>query len=136
VPISMTSRWAQFAPRKMVALLVALSVVLLLPACGVIASPARGAPASAASGHPNFAAGHAQHHGDAVSGDYCASVGKGATAAATERPLSAEGGALLALSPVAPAYPVAATFLPQSAADSYPPPSKASFYIRSTRALR
>lgn len=132
----MTSSWAQVAPRKMAALLVALSVVLLLPACGVFASPARGAHASAASGHPNFAAGHAQHLGGAVPGDYCASVGKGATATATERPLSAEGGALLALAPVAPPYPVAPTFLPQSAADSYPPLSKASFYIRSTRVLR
>lgn len=132
----MTSRWSEFAPRKVAALIVALSVVLLLPACSAFASQARGAPASTVSGQLGSAAGHAQHHGDAVSGDYCASVAKGVTTAATERPLGPEPGALLAPAPEAQPYPVATMFLSRSASKSRPPPSKASFYIRSTRILR
>ena len=136
MPIPLTSRWSDFAPCKAAALrlaLVALSVVLLLPACGVLASQARGAPANAASGQLWSGAGHAQHHGGAVSESYCASVG---TAAAAERPLAAERGALFAPAPAAPPYPVATAFLPRPAAASYPPPFKASFYLRSTRILR
>lgn len=135
----MTGRWSEFAPRKVAALraaLIALSVVVLLPACSAFASQARGAPASAVSGHLGSAAGHAQHHAGAASANWCASVGNSATAVAAERPPEAGRGALLAIAPVAPPYPVATMFLPQSAAASYPPPFKASFYIRSTRILR
>lgn len=134
----MASIWFRFMSRKAVALLVALvalvavSVAVLRPAYGAFAPQARAAPASALSGKLWSAAGHAQqHHGGAVSRDRCASAGQDAAA----RLPAPERGAVLALVPVVPLYPVATSFLPQSAA-VWPPPSTASFYIRSARILR
>jgi hypothetical protein len=134
----MASIWFRFMSRKAVALLVALvalvalSVALLRPAYGAFAPQARAATASAMSGNPWSAAGHAQqHHGGAASGDRCASAGQDAAA----RLPAPERGAVLALAAVVPLYPVATSFLPQSAAVR-PPPSSASFYIRSARILR
>lgn len=134
----MASIWFRFMSRKAVALfvalaaLVALSVAVLRPAYGALAPQARAATASAMSGNLWSAAGHAlQHHGGAVSGDRCAGAGYD-TAARLPAP---ERGAVLALAPVVPLYPVATSFLPQSAA-VWPPPSTASFYIRSARILR
>ncbi len=132
----MASIWFRFMSRKAVALLVALvalvalSVALLRPAYGALAPQAHAATASAMSGKLWSAAGHAQlHHGGAASGDRCASAGQDAAA----RLPAPERGAVLA--PVIPLYPVATSFLPQSAA-VWPPPSTASFYIRSARILR
>ena len=132
----MTGTWSGFMPRKATALLVALSVVLLIPACSAFASQARGAPATAASGHLWPAARHIQHHGDAASADRCASVGQGATASAADGRLAPERGAELALMPAAQRYSLAKPFLPQSAAAPYPPPPTAAFHLRSARIQR
>lgn len=135
----MASRWFEFAPRKAAALraaLIALSVLLLLPACGVFASQLRDAPASAESVQQGHAAAHARHHGDALSGDYCASVGTSASAVTAGRPLGAQPGALVAPAPLAPSYVVTAAIVPHPAVASYPPPVQASFYLRSARILR
>jgi hypothetical protein len=123
-------------PRKATALLVALSVVLLVPACGVFASQTRGAPATAVSGPLWSAAGHTQHHGDAASADRCASLGQGATASAADGRLAPERGAEPALVPAVRWNSVAKLFLAQSAAAPYPPPPAAAFYLRSARILR
>ncbi len=134
----MASSWFRFMSRKAVALLVALaalvalSVALLRPAYGAVAPQARAATASAMSGKLWSAAGHAQqHHVGAASGDRCTSAGQDAAAwlPAPER------GAVPALAPVVPLYPVATSFLPQSVA-VWPPPSSGSFYTRSARILR
>jgi len=128
----MTRKWLRIMPRKAAALLVALSVVLLIPAYGAFASQAHGGTASAMSGKSWSAAGHAlQHHGGAALADRCASGGQDAAAL----PPAPERGAVLALAPVVPLYPVAASFLPQSAA-VWPPPPSAAFYLRSARILR
>lgn len=132
----MVRRASEFVPRKVAALraaLIALGVLLLLPACGAFAAQLRGGPAGADSGHP---AAHAQHHGDALSGDYCASVGTSAAAVTAGRPLGAQPGALVAPAPPAPSYIVTAAIVPHSAVASYPPPVRASFYLRSARILR
>lgn len=134
----MTGTWSDSVPRKAAALLVALvalSVALLRPACDVFASQARGTTASAVTAQLGSAAGHALHHGGAASGDCCASIGEGQTAAAADWPLAPERGAMLALAPVAPLYPVATTFLLRLVRASAPPPT-ASFYIRSARVQR
>ena len=132
----MTRKWLRIMPHKAAVLLIALSVVLLIPACGAFASQARGAPATAVSGHLWSAARHIQHHGDAASADRCASVGQGATASAADGRLAPERGAELALVPAARRYSLAKPFLPQSAAAPYPPPPTAAFHLRSARIQR
>src|SRR3989304_7844761 len=119
----MASRGSEFMPHKAAALraaLIALSLLLLLPACGVFASQLRGEPASSESVQPGHAAAHAQHHGDALSGGYCASVGTSATVVTTGRPLGVQPGALVALAPLAPPYAIRATIVPHSAGASPP----------------
>jgi hypothetical protein len=123
----MTGRWPELAPRSLAALraaLVALGVLLLLPSCGALASQALNAPS------------HAQHHGDALAGDYCAGVATGVPASATERSLAPEPGALLAFAPSAPAQPFATIFARRPASAAHPPPVQPSFYVRSARILR
>ena len=132
----MTRKWLRIMPHKAAVLLIALSVVLLIPACGAFASQARGAPAAAVSGHLWSAAGHTQHHVDAASADRCASVVRGAAAAAADGRLAPERGAELALMPAVQRYSVAKLFLQQSAAAPYPSPPTAAFYLRSARILR
>jgi len=132
----MTRKWLRIMPHKAAVLLIALSVVLLIPACGAFASQARGAPAAAVSGHPWSAAGHTQHHVDAASADRCASLNRGASASAAGGRLAPERGAELALVPAARRYSLAKPFLPQSAAAPYPPPPTAAFHLRSARIQR
>ena len=128
----MTRKWFRIMPRKAAALLVALSAMLLIPAYGAFASQAHGGTASAVNGKPWFAAGHAlQHHDGAALADRCASGGQDAAAL----PPAPERGAAPALAPVVPLYPVATSFLAQSAAVRPPPPT-AAFYLRSARILR
>lgn len=132
----MARKASDFAPRKAAALraaLIALSVLLLLPACGAFAAQLRGGPAGADSGHPAV---HAQHHGDALSGDFCAGIGTSAGAVTIAGPLGAQSGALVAPAPLAPSYVVTAAIVPHSAVVPYPPPVQASLYLRSARILR
>lgn len=134
-----TGKASEFVPRSAAALraaLIALGVLLLLSACDAFASQLRDAPSSAVSGQPGSAAGHARHHGDALSGDYCTSGAMSATVAATEWPPEAQRDALLTAALVALPYPNATIFAARPAAARYPPPIKTSFYLRSTRILR
>ena len=140
----MTRKWLRIMPHKAAVLLIALSVVLLIPAYGAFASQAHGGTASAMNGKPWFAAGHAlqqaghalQHHDGAALADRCASLNRGASASAAGGRLAPERGAAPALAPVVPLYPVATSFLAQSAAAPYPPPPTAAFHLRSARIQR
>jgi len=136
----MISAWSGSTPRSAAAglliALLALSMMLLRPACDVYGLQARGTSATAAGAQPGSATGYAKQHTGARFGDCCASVGQNSAAAATDWPLAPERGAMLAPAPIALLYPVVALFLAQSVNASAPPPPAATFYIRSARILR
>ena len=133
---SIFSQWSRFAPRKLAALLVALSVALLLPACSAFASPVRGVTAGTAIEQHEFAAGHAQHHGAALQGEICASVGTSALVAASVRLSAAQFEVEFPMAPFPASYPVTASPPARSTIAASPPPVQASFHIRSARILR
>ena len=136
----MISAWSGSTPRNAAAgllvALLALSIMLLRPACDVYGLQARGTSATAAAAQPESGTRYAKQHIGARFGDCCASVGQNPAAAATDWPLAPERGAMLAPAPIALLYPVAALFLARSVNASPLPPPAASFYIRSARILR